>query len=660
MTRILGLAALAICLGSAASAETITVRSGDHADFSRIAMELPANEGWSFGRVGNGYALKLEGKQTLDLSRVWRAMGRSRIAGLRVDSYGALRITPACTPCHAVAFRSGPGTIVIDLRNGPAPENSKFEAPLALPYSAPPRRPDRMKPPVTSYDWTAIPKPEVAMPLAAALDPFRTAVVRQMAEGASRGLIEMVETPPPLPAGPPLPPNMQIGADEPASPWDSAINADGYKCLSPDQIAIETWGDDTKPVAYSLGPARAGLEGEFDRPDLDAARRAVRYYLYLGFGAEARQMAALYPLPEAERAIYDALAHVMDDEPAGDGPLTELAGCEGASALWGILARQTPAIGRVENTGAALQAFSGLPVHLRRQLAPKLVSRFEQRGNETSAHIARDSVLRATPDPDAATRLMVARMDDTSDSGLKRLIKEGGNGADDAVITLADRNLRRGEAIAPETLTALQGLLRERRGGTNEGDLQRLVILGLASNGNYDAAFNAQKAHPVTGTDLWAWLARSGDDEALLRHAVLPSTAKTTDVPQDTRLLLANRLIDLGFADSALIWLPQENAAASAAERLAKGRAYMGQRDGRSALTVIAGLEGPDADQIRSQAEAALAPPTPPTTAPPQNDTQQSAPTAGPLTRSRTLVLEADETRAKLEALLHPKTNTPQ
>ena len=684
--------AAALCLTAVtAQAQTVKVRSGSHPGYTRIAFDLPARQGWQFGRDGDGYVLRMDRMPDLDLSRVWRMIGRDRIAGLTAGAAG-LQLTTGCSDCHAVAFETRPGTIVIDVKTGPAPAGSRFEAQMAGLNPRPQARPADMaktaapaaspvpadtaiahlvsetptatevsqptaKPAAAGYDWTSLPREPAPLPLPRTLDPFRDAVLRQLAEGATRGVVDMVETLPPTLDTGPLPPQMRV-EEEPGfiEDPDSPLTADGRSCIPDDRLTLAAWGGDA-PVAQGMANARAALEGEFDIPDPVAVDRAIRYYLHLGFGAEARQMATVYKSLPDDRRLYDELGRILDGEPVTDNLLQPMAGCDGIAALWGILALPEPLRGQPENTGAALQAFVALPKHLRHALAGQLVARFEARHDDTSARIVTDSVLRATPDPDPATRLLVARQAQDGGVALEDIVAGGGHGADGAIVALAERRLNAAEAVDAQTLVALQAFLKERAGGEDEARLRRLVVLALGSTTQFDAAFAALPGAPDAAADLWGWLARTGGDDSLLRHAVLATDAPTPRIPAATRLQLANRLTDLGLPEPALHWLNRADmSTAPDPERLAAARAHMARRDAREALRLIAGMEGEVPDALRIRAEAQLADPAPPSGtawAEAQSLLSPATDATGALSQGKALVSGATEARSRIEALLN-------
>lgn len=628
--------ALLVSASAAWGQDAVRVRSGDHPGFTRLAMDLPQGRDWQFGRVEGGYGLKIA-DVTLDTSRVFRMIGRQRLARLDADGADGLRLGIDCA-CHATAFTTARGTLVIDIRRGEAPEGSAFEAPLN-----PPPAPAPAPAPLPGYDWHELPREPAAL-AATTLDPLRDALLRKLSDGAARGVVDMVDRLPEMPERPDPPSQIRV-AEAPGFLPDPAqpLTQEGRTCIADDRIAIAGWGNDLSP-AEGMALARTGLVGEFDQPDAEAVSRAIRYHLHLGFGAEARQLARLFPVAAGDRALWEAMANIMDGRPQTTGVLDTMTGCDSDVAMWGILAAPRAIAGQPEQTEAALRAFEALPVHLRQHLGPQLAERFAARHDANAALMVRTSVERGETTPTNETRLMTALADE-SDARLAALVAEGGTQSSEALIALADRRLASGQRLDGPMVTALAALRHERG---DEGRVARLHELGMASIGDFSAlAATKDKA------DLWAWLARTEGDEAVLAHAVLPKDAPLPDATPQTRLAIADRLTTLGLPAPALIWLERGDrlAQAGAEERLAAARALMMQRDARTALPLIAGMEGEAAETIRTAALAQLG--TDPTPLP--EATTLLAPAAtegGALARSRALVEEAASARAHIDTLL--------
>lgn len=113
-----------------AAAEVLRVRTGEHDGFTRLVIDGAAAHPWTLIRRAGGYELRLEHKETTyDTSRAFAVITRKRLADLVSEETGALHIKLDCD-CHAKAFVTGSGALVIDIADGAAPPGSPFEAPV--------------------------------------------------------------------------------------------------------------------------------------------------------------------------------------------------------------------------------------------------------------------------------------------------------------------------------------------------------------------------------------------------------------------------------------------------------------------------------------------------------------------------------------------------
>jgi len=632
-----------------ARARAIVVQAGEHPGFSRLVLELGQPVPWALGRTADGYELKLDGADArFDLSQVYRLIPHDRLAAIWVDpASGNLRLGVGCA-CHAIPFEFRPDVLVVDLKDGPPPRDSSFENALGgagmarLAARAVPRPRGRPGGQPASYDWRAAalaaapaaarsaPARPLSLPaLKVDLAPLRDTLLQQLSEGAAQGVVEM-SLPQPQDGNPPtaarpasgLVAPVRVGEDlgfvaAPVPQASGQLTADGRGCLVDDRLAIATWGQDL-PVAEQMAPTLTGLLGEFDRPDPEAVSRAVRYYLYLGFGVEARQLLREMGFAADDQAIWRAIAIILDDDQPSENPFQGMLVCDGAAALWAVLARPHLALGDAPNTRAILRSFSALPLHLRRHLGPPLAARFLERNDTGTARALRDAVLRAPGDPGPQVRLMGAEIDRAmgdpaaADQTLQQLASEGGPVAARALIAKVEAQIERGELVDLPTVTALAALAFEYRGSEMEPALQRAHLLALAAAGDFASAFGQSALAPDAVPDLWRILAEHGPDSAVLEHAVLEPEAALPTLPLATRRLLVERLLTLGFPDPALHWLPEVLAPGPAAtdqDRLLAAKAQMQRHDGREALRLVAGLTGPEVDHLRAEAQARLGDP---------------------------------------------------
>ncbi|ARE40411.1 hypothetical protein RGUI_2270 [Rhodovulum sp. P5] len=131
MRRIATLAVLSLLPALSGHAQEVRIRSGEHPEFSRIVFETPSAEAWSMGRGPDGYLLRFENRGLdFDFAGVFEKIPRDRIADIREIEPGLVAVEVA-DRVHGDAFVLRPGLLVLDVRTGPAPAGSPFEAPLS-------------------------------------------------------------------------------------------------------------------------------------------------------------------------------------------------------------------------------------------------------------------------------------------------------------------------------------------------------------------------------------------------------------------------------------------------------------------------------------------------------------------------------------------------
>lgn len=460
-------------LGAAASGQEITVRSGEHGPFTRLVLQAPEAFGWALGRAGNGYDLRVspppEGFET---ATVYDRIDRARIADLATQGADTLRISLGCL-CHAEAFELRPGIVVVDIRDGPAPADAAFEAPLdgqaapapealarprlasarpapalrlpppwpgrpaaqifgeflsqstqtaAQPPAAPvgPVGPAAPAGPPTARAAAPAPAPAPAAPPAAGpdmLETLRSALLADLGSAASDGIVAFEPGAQPGAFGPDsaLPPNLRVetGVDRAlAQRRPRGLTANGAPCRPNGQVALAAWGDERPPMEQ-IGAARAALLDGTDTPDTEAAKALARTYLHFGFGAEAAQVLEAFAIsPQEAPGLHDLALMVDGLLPEDPERYVDQMSCDSNIALWAVLAQPEPgppASAPIE-TGAVRRAFSLLPLHLRRHLGPILAQRFVQRGDLETARALSAAIGRAVGGHGNAVAVMEARL----------------------------------------------------------------------------------------------------------------------------------------------------------------------------------------------------------------------------------------------------------
>lgn len=640
--------ALVILAGvtGAAQAQRVAIRTGEHEGFTRLVLTLPQAGNWRVMRTEQGYAVAIgTGRPDYDLSEVFRLIPRTRLADIRTDTEtGRLNLTIACQ-CHAWPVELRRGLLVIDLRDGPPPAASPHEVDAAgrrvaaLHSPTQPRPEQPALPGAVGYDWRnaalaaaaarTTPPLQPAPPAAAAPDgtarpvpgDWRDGLIAELGRAATRGVIELAPVPP-RPAGPvaQVPPAMlpqvRIGdgplpVGRPDAPDPGLMTAQGNPCIPDAALDLSSWGDPA-PVAQMIGPLTRAVSGEFDRPDLAAIERGTQYLLYLGFGAEARQLLALAGGEGSDRPTERALSHILDgtEPPDADAAFSGMAGCDTAAALWSVLSRPSGMAPARLREDAVLRAFSALPLHLRRHLGPGLADRLLSAGLTDAARAVRDAILRAPGDAGAAVALMSVGIDQatgtpTSAQNLEGLRNAPGDAGLRATILSLEAEVAAGRVPALALLTAAEALLREYRGTAEAAALARSLAAAQAAAGDFPRALDLAGTDPGARATIWSLLASRGGDADILTHAVRRATDLPPDLPQDINRALARRLISQGFPDEAILWLSPERQpqrAQEAEDRLLTAEAFLASRDARGALAALSGADSAPARALRLRA----------------------------------------------------------
>lgn len=111
-------------------AETVLIRSGEHAGFSRLVFQLKGQPSWQFGRVEGGYEVRIASfDTTFDTSKIFELIPTTRITDVFAAGPGRLFVRVECD-CHTDVFELRSGRIVLDIKDGPPDRGASNENPL--------------------------------------------------------------------------------------------------------------------------------------------------------------------------------------------------------------------------------------------------------------------------------------------------------------------------------------------------------------------------------------------------------------------------------------------------------------------------------------------------------------------------------------------------
>ncbi|RUS64918.1 hypothetical protein EGN72_02205 [Pseudorhodobacter sp. E13] len=620
----------------AAKAQPVSVSTGDHEAFTRLVFTFPTQPDWSLVRTAAGYGLIVKGATPqYDLSAVYRRISTDRLKSIVWDDANALLLFDIACPCYAMPFELRAGILVIDIKDGQPPEGSSFEQTVAgevlPPLTTPVARPAPREEVSTNEDLSdAIAAatrlgnqvPEVEPLVDPGLEGLRNDLLWQLSKGASKGVVEVaIPTTEPgkrTPAGANLG-NIRIGDPQELDPnatdqANVAMTGAGAACWQDADLEVANWGGDSTVIS-DYASYTTGLVGEFDRPDPARLIRAVHYYLFLGFGAEARLLLNGLDIAAADRALLESMAHIVDLEPVPGTALAEMEGCNTNAALWAVLANSESPPMKSVAIPALLRAFSALPLHLRRHLGPSLAERFLQQDDAATARAIRDAILRAPGEHGASVDLLEAEIERVSGETAKAelILKPivGTNGPAGLTSTISSILLYTdtGREVPRDLATTAEALLFETMGGPDESAIVEALARAYASQNRYGAAFGLLAEKAIAPAAVWRMLSETGSDTELLAFAVLSNPAEVPILPMDVGRAIAKRLITLGFPENALHWLSaasRNNGVLSEEDRLLIAEAELQQNDARAVIAGLDGLQTEAAERLRAQALAQL------------------------------------------------------
>jgi hypothetical protein len=628
---------LLVWFSTASNAQTVVVRSGEHDGFTRLVVSWPNSEPWRLYRTPEGYNLVVHGKDVrFDLTDAFRRISNQRIADM-VAKDDTLQLVLSCE-CFAAPFALQAGVLVLDIKDGAAPTGSVFELDQdGRSIEKQTRRPEAPHQIITNAD-TARPQlpfeaigaiaqasrlsPSIAAPNsftpAPSLAGVRNELLMQLSKGAAAGVVETVVKMPDATkpnTGTALNSNIRIQREMgivagTLRPNQNEMTAAGYDCIPNEHLNVEDWADPTQVVS-EFANNTTDLVGEFDHPEVGAIERAMRYYLALGFGAEARQLTSAFKTSPADRATLETLSYIVDLELPPGSAFAGMENCDTNAAMWAVLEKQeVKQLGHIA-IPAVLRAFSALPIHLRRQLGPGLAERFLAAEDYSTAASVRDAINRTSQEQDPAQAMLDARLQLTNgdkasaENQLSQLAGTSNPTGIIATITLIQTQVESGQEVSPNLTTTAEAQLQEAQGGTSEGNLREALALAYASQNRFREAFEQVDRYDLKAKKIWDVLGSRGSDDAVLTMATLETRDDRPDVAVETRQKIARHLLDLGFPDKALLWLEPSSEQDETGLILA-ARAQLMLNNDLEVLNLLENLKTPDSDKLRARALAKL------------------------------------------------------
>ena len=634
---------------------TVPVRSGEHRDFTRLVIQIPEDNTWRFSKQGTRATLQVSGPDlTFDTSQTFSRIPRTRLRGISARA-NELVLSLGCD-CDIRAYEDLPQFLLIDIRG--TADDRRQQATAARPVPRPvhvtqragiaarkagiavaralngsgseaPRTrsmlvdsvfPAPVGPARIAADAPIERSPEV--------EKIREVLARTMANSVAQGLSTVPQD---VSSSPQLPDadragtiTQTVASQRPgiiSNPLehlgiegDQASGRQNDLCAQLPDLNVPAWGTQGA-LDQGLPDAIRNLYDDVGQLVPAKVERLLRHYLFLGFGAEARSVLALFPSENATTIYMQGLSHIMDLDavPARYVFPIEIAECGPMESLWAFMSgAETEPLSSIP-VSALVQAVNELPEHLRLHLGPRVAQKLTTAEMFDDAAKVIEAMERvAETDREeldftrAALEISQGRAIDAVQVEQRLIQEQPGM----ALLFLLRRRAAQDAPLEDALIEETEATLFQHRGTEQAHELGIHLAMAHARNKAFPIAFDVatgrQAALPDEQrtqvlNDLFARLADDADDAEFVRSVFQQQPWNLPGLRADVASLLSDRLRDLRFDAQA-----QLVDAAVADLRDHDGSAPLVSSEAHDQAPQIAGPQLPERD-ITQEARAAQA-----------------------------------------------------
>ncbi|WP_170610555.1 hypothetical protein [Ruegeria arenilitoris] len=619
MIKALVLTCILITTVTAASAERLRVRSGEHKDFTRLVVQIPLGTEWNLRQLHNGAELSvaLDGA-VYETDTVFNRLYGHRLTSVSQKRSGSsLELAFGCD-CVATAFLFRGTMIVVDIAPG------QFLSPLALIQSKLTKRR-----PLKAQKQVELQPKKFEIPLLnLSRQDLETQMMSRILQGADREVVDLdlsdvgprrsTAIDPEVIASD-LTANLQV-----TSILDELRGLGGFleppfnsipACITDAELDFDAWHG-TQQFEHQVAYLRSELFEEFDHINTERALELAKLYAYHGFGAEAVQVLNLLPEQSEITSRIRAIAHAMDERPALEShPFSHQQRCDGITALWSVLIEKK--LDPEAELYAIEKSFSLLPDHLRRQFGPTLMDTLAKAGKLEESRRVMRSVERLDLEDRNELNLARASIADAGgeDALAETLLSEvaaTAMAAEESALALArliEKRWSDRKPVSQQNIDLAAAYAVELRRSEFGPKMKRAHALALGLNHDFDRALSLIQSSTTddgwdgTQSQVLQLLAERADDITYLRHALNLPKAVVGQLSTETAIALSKRLAKLGFAQQAFNLANRSEDKLRRVDRT-RLRAQAALQNGRphQALLELAEDDSDEANRIKADA----------------------------------------------------------
>ncbi|MEP3638577.1 MAG: hypothetical protein ABJN14_15105 [Paracoccaceae bacterium] len=518
MTKLVTLTIYLICaFASTLHAQTINVRAGDHATFTRLVFYVDKSIIWNVNEETSEIDINFSnfaGK--IDHSKVFEPISRNRISN--ISSQGNfIKLKISCTCNYRVSrvfstyryidiisephvneeFSNASDVIIAKAKKRSLiqrdEEKEKFSDVFSLPiyegYSTFSNSSDRISS-VSEIDTASEnpnPWPEPVSGISRSLGQIisqgtlnhRTALSQTaQSKREETNLSNIITTDP----------NSFLNQSE--------LSLPEFSCGSFENFSITDWKNSSN-FNYDISQLRAQIFSEFDDIDALSVENLAKTYIYYSFGLEAYQVLSFLDDASSNYLILSELSMIVDGNFETAAPtVLKMRNCGDFFTLLNFLIEEDPQKFSEFEIDRALLSLNSLPLHLRTIFGLKFSLVLSESGDDASARSAIISVERGQPDNMSEINLTKSVLDQNSGNSetsivtLKKLSNGHSRHSLKSAIELTKSLLEQGKEVPEQILDLLTAYAVEFRGSKIESQIHKSIILASSSIGDHHRAFN--------------------------------------------------------------------------------------------------------------------------------------------------------------------------
>ncbi len=586
----------------AAQTTILPVRSGEHAMFTRLVVQLPSENSWRVEALAKRATLFVDGPELkFDISQTFARIPRTRLREL-VAHENRLEMYLACD-CEIRAAEDIPQYLVIDvygaaataesssvasMRPIPRPEDFVSRWGTKEPMSK--RAGDILARYLRGYPSTTAPKPSFTLDmitpdlldsqntssdmsssrnLASSVSELGSVLGQKIASSVAQGVLK--------PAGrdqgsvsipiKSASENMRLEEHlflpQSTGHWDgfedNLVTLDRCDDLSLLDLSKDGVGAEAKGMRFSL----VHLYNALDQLNRKAVIEHARSLLAIGFGAEAALHASLLDPSDSMVPLIFAMGRIADHGPVPSAVFSGIQSCGSQGAFWTFLGTSPESLTADFPYNQVARAFDAMPPALREGFAPHLVQRLIAVGQSDVAHRIRASLVRLSDQHSVASQMVnVALTHPDFGAHLERSRQELRiqDISDDLLLMLLVQDEMGAHPTDPELLLYAQDRQTALRGDPLGQELAIAVVSALMRAGKTAEAFAlvegpdaALPQHDVVRLtrDLLETVTESGEDMDFVTAIFDQQPWNRSDLDANLSMSIAARLSQLGFSEHA-------------------------------------------------------------------------------------------------------------